>query len=51
MLKASLIEFGNNSYKNTSINDICKKYNISKGLIIIILKIKMIYISYFRSFI
>lgn len=24
MLKASLIEFGNNSYKNTSTNDICK---------------------------
>lgn len=33
MLKVSLIEFGNNSYKNTSINNICKKYNISKGLI------------------
>lgn len=33
ILNAAIEEFGTDSYENTSMNSICKKYSISKGLI------------------
>lgn len=33
ILQAALIEFGTQSYESVSLNSICKKYQISKGLI------------------
>ena len=44
IVHAATIEFGSRSYDAVSLNAICGKYQIAKGLITIILKIKMSYI-------